>query len=374
MFHTISLAIALYVVWRLILPLLLSKTLKLVLTAIIVLSAEHQFITRNFFGSMASPEIPFAWLVPLSWVYGAIMFTGLLLILKDAIGALSYLAFKTFAKGLLQSKLVPVLIAGVATTLSAVGVWQAVRVPDVKKIEISLPNLAPGLDGFRMVQLSDLHASRLLQAPWIDAVVTKTNALNPSLIVITGDLVDGTTQARQDDVQPLRKLRATLGVYAIPGNHEYYAAYADWIAMFNKLGLRMLLNTSVTITHQNSSFVLAGVTDTVASNYQEAPPDLTAALERAPKNLPIILMAHRPGNAPANAKAGVSLQLSGHTHGGQILGFHKVVQLANNGFDSGLFKVGGMQLYVSNGTGLWPGLPIRLGRESEITEITLRRL
>lgn len=372
MFHAVSCIIALYVIWRLVLPLSIPKIFKIVLATIVLLGAEHQLITRNFFGSMASPEIPFALLISLSCLYGAICFTGLLLMLKDAIGVLSYLPFKTFAKRLLSSKQIPVAIAVIATSLSLIGVWQAARVPDVKKMEIVLPNLPPQLDGFRLVQLTDLHASKLLQASWMNEVVTKTNALDPDLIVITGDLVDGTPEARHDDVQPLRKLQAKQGVYAIPGNHEYYADYASWLQKFDELGLPMLLNTSVTISHQNASFVLAGVTDTIAPNFQQTPPDLAAALKDAPKNHPVILLAHRPIDAIANAAAGVSLQLSGHTHGGQILGFHKLVQRANQGFVSGLYQVNDMQLYVSNGTGLWAGLPIRLGRPSEITEITLR--
>lgn len=372
MFHAVSCIIALYVIWRLVLPLSIPKVFKLVLAAIVLLGAEHQLITRNFFGSMASPEIPFALLISLSCLYGAICFTGLLLMLKDAIGVLSYLPFKTFAKRLLSSKQIPVAIAVIATSLSLIGVWQAARVPDVKKMEIVLPNLPPQLDGFRLVQLTDLHASKLLQASWMNEVVTKTNVLDPDLIVITGDLVDGTPEARHDDVQPLSKLQAKQGVYAIPGNHEYYADYASWLRKFDELGLPMLLNANVTISHQNASFVLAGLTDTIAPNFQQTPPDLAAALKDAPKNHPVILLAHRPIDAIANAAAGVSLQLSGHTHGGQILGFHKLVQRANQGFVSGLYKVDDMQLYVSNGTGLWAGLPIRLGRPSEITEITLR--
>lgn len=372
MFHAISCFIALYVIGRLILPLSLPRSFKLVLGLIVLLGAEHQLITRNFFGSMASPEIPFALLVSLGWLYGAICFTGLLLICKDVVAALICVAYRHIGTSLLQSVRLPVVIAIAAAILSLIGVWQAVRVPEVKKLEIVLPDLPAQLDGFRLVQLTDLHASRLLQAPWMNAVVEKTNALQPDLTVITGDLVDGTPEARQADVQPLKRLQARHGVYAIPGNHEYYADYASWLTAFHKLALPMLLNQSVTITHQGASFVLAGVTDTIAPNFDQTPPDLKAALRNAPANQPIILLAHRPIDARANAAAGVSLQLSGHTHGGQILGFHKIVQWGNQGFVSGLYQVNAMQLYVSNGTGLWPGLPIRLGRPSEITEITLR--
>jgi len=256
--------------------------------------------------------------------------------------------------------------------LSLLGVWQAIRVPDVKNIEVTVPHLPAQMDGLRLVQLSDLHASRLLQAPWMQAVVEKTNALQPDLIVITGDLVDGTPQARAADVQPLQQLSARYGVFAIPGNHEYYVDYVHWLPAFEQLGLHMLLNEQVLVTHNGRQLVLAGITDKAASTSRLPLPDVAASLRDAPQDAPVILLSHRPIGALANARQGVGLQLSGHTHGGQILGPHLLAQWANQGFVSGLYDVQGMQLYVSNGTGLWNGFPIRLGRAAEITHITLR--
>ncbi|TRM49511.1 metallophosphoesterase [Achromobacter sp. LC458] len=372
MFHVFTGLISLYVIWRFVLPLSLSRPAKGVLSLLLLGVAEHHLVTRNFFGSMASPEVPATLLMALGWAFGALLLLAMLLLLRDVVGVVVYVFSRKQGRGLLAARGWAQGAAVAAALLSVIGVWQAVRVPDVKTLEIALPKLPPELDGFRLVQLTDLHASRLLEAPWMDAVVKKTNALNPDLIVITGDLVDGTTDARAADVLPLQALRAPQGVYAIPGNHEYYAEYQRWLPAFEKLGLRLLLNDHVTLTPNGQRLVLAGVTDKMAAAYDQPVPDVARALQGVPKTDPVILLSHRPPGAALNAQAGAGLQLSGHTHGGQILGPHLLTQLANEGYVSGLYQVNGMQLYVSNGTGLWPGLPIRLGRPSEITQIVLR--
>ncbi len=204
------------------------------------------------------------------------------------------------------------------------------------------------------------------------AVVAKTNALDADLIVLTGDLADGTPEARADDVRPLGDLRARDGVLAIPGNHEYYADYQRWMAVYRALGLNMLENAHVVIQRGDAALAVAGITDRQATSFGQPRPDLDKALEGLAPGMPVILLAHRPAGAAQHAQAGVALQVSGHTHGGQILGAHLLTQWANEGFVSGLYTVGGMQMYVSNGTGLWNGLAIRLGRPSEITRIVLR--
>ncbi|WP_332608214.1 metallophosphoesterase [Achromobacter sp. ESBL13] len=372
MFHVFTGLISLYVIWRFVLPLSLSRPAKAVLALLLLGVAEHHLVTRNFFGSMASPEVPATLLMALGWAFGALLLLAMLLLLRDVVGVVIYAFSRVRGHGVLAARRWGQGAAVAAALLSAIGVWQAVRVPDVKTLEIALPKLPPELDGFRLVQLTDLHASRLLEAPWMEAVVKKTNALNPDLIVITGDLVDGTTDARAADVLPLQALRAPQGVYAIPGNHEYYAEYQRWLPAFEKLGLRLLLNDHVTLTPKGQRLVLAGVTDKMAAAYDQPVPDVARALQGVPKTDPVILLSHRPPGAALNAQAGAGLQLSGHTHGGQILGPHLLTQLANEGYVSGLYQVNGMKLYVSNGTGLWPGFPIRLGRPSEITQIVLR--
>ncbi len=373
MFHIFPALIALYVVSRFVPSLPVAVAWKWLIAFIILLVSQYHLANRFFFGGMASPETPFMVIVVGGWLFGAFILLACFLLAKDFISLFLWLASKT---GLIASGLTLgyrwILGFGMAALLfSAIGVWQAIRVPDVRRIDITLDRLPAGLDGLKLVQLTDLHASRLFQAPWIRAVVDRTNTLNPDLIVITGDLVDGSTTDRAPDVAPLADLKAKLGVFAVTGNHEYYSNYVNWMKAFRKLGLNILGNEHVLIADRNHSLILAGVTDRVATNFGLPEPDIEKALSGIPENLPVILMAHQPKGSAAYADAGVDLQLSGHTHGGQILGIHWITQIANDGYVSGLYRIGNMRLYVSNGTGLWNGFPIRLGKPSEITEIVL---
>ncbi|SIT02661.1 metallophosphoesterase [Achromobacter sp. MFA1 R4] len=372
MFHVITGLIALYVIWRFVWPLHWPAAGRMLLAVLVLLSAEHHLITRNFFGTMASPEVPAAVLMALGAAFGAVILLALFLFIRDGAGLALSAFSRSRGRALLACPRLRTGLACAAMALSVLGVWQAVRVPEVKTIEVALPHLPRAYDGFRIVHLTDLHASRLLQADWMRAVVARANALEPDLTLITGDLVDGTPAARAADVQPLADLRAPHGVVAIPGNHEYYAEYLGWLQAFEKLGLRMLLNAHMTLERDGQPLVLAGITDSTAARVGQPLPDIDAAMKGVPPASAVILLSHRPVGAERHAQAGAGLQLSGHTHGGQILGPHLLTQLANEGYVSGMYQVGGMQLYVSNGAGLWPGFPIRLGRPSEITQIVLR--
>lgn len=375
MIHIVTSFIGVYVIGRLVPALLWPVEAKWLFALFLLLVSQQHLVTKTFFGTLASPELPFPVLAVLGWLFGALLLLFGFLLLKDA----GTLLLFVFGK-LLGQRLIPGVSATVWTTLflasafglAALGVWQAVRVPDVRSVEITLDRLPAELDGLHVVQLSDLHASRLLRGAWLRAVVDKTNALSPDLILITGDLVDGTPANRAADVAPLHDLKARLGVLAIPGNHEYYSNFTAWMTAFDRLGLRVLRNEHVVLTEHGRSLVVAGTTDRNAERFGLPVPDIGAALAGAPREAVTLLMAHQPKGAAGNAAAGVDLQLSGHTHGGQIAGMHYIVRAANEGFVSGLYRVGSMQLYVSNGTGLWNGLPVRLGRPSEITDIVLR--
>lgn len=361
----------LYVAWRFV-RLLPGRTWSRVALALVLLPiAEYHLVTSRFFGSLASPELPQWVLIALAWAFGAFLLLAMLLVLRDVLGVLTRLFSRRTSHALLAGQRLTMAIGILAAALSAFGVWQAVKVPAVKTVDITLPGLPAAFDGYRVVQLSDLHASRLLPASWISAVVAKSNALDADLIVITGDLEDGTPEARAADVRPLQDLRARDGVLAVPGNHEYYDDYQHWMRAFRRLGLPMLENAHVLIHRDDQALAVAGITDRQAASFGQPHPDLAATLRGIPPGTPVILLSHRPDNARASARAGVTLQLSGHTHGGQILGPHLLTKWANKGFVSGLYQVGRMQLYVSNGTGLWNGLAIRLGRPSEITQIIL---
>lgn len=372
MFQAAALAFALYVSWRLIKPLAIKPWIKWLLSAFAIAATLHHYTVALFWGTRASPEIPGQIIMVLGWAFGTVLLAACLTLLTDLAGLLMRVLYKPAGLVLLRSSALRAVLGLAALSLSAIGVWQAVTVPAVKSIEVQIKGLPVSMDGFKLVQLTDLHASRLLQGPWIQAIVDKTQALNPDLIAITGDLVDGTVAARREDVAPLEKLSAPQGVYAIAGNHEYYTQYQPWIEHFKSLGLRMLLNEHSIIQQGDAAFALAGITDKTAVTHGQPKPDVAKAVAGIPADMPIIMLAHRPDTAKESAAAGAAVQLSGHTHGGHIIGMHKIVQMANDGYVGGLYQVGNMQLYVSYGAGLWAGFPLRLGRPSEITLITLR--
>lgn len=371
-FQVTALVFALYVAWRLIKPLSIKPWIKWLLSALALAATLHHYTVALFWGTRASPEIPAHVIMVLGWAFGTVLLAACFTLITDLAGLLMRVLYKPVGLTLLRSPALRGVLGIAAVSLSALGVWQAVQVPDVKSIEVKVKGLSPSLDGFKLVQLTDLHASRLLQGPWIQAIVDKTQALQPDLIAITGDLVDGTVTARRDDVAPLQALSAPKGVWVIAGNHEYYTQYQPWIEHFNSLGLRLLLNEHSIIEQGDAAFALAGITDKSAAVHGQPMPDVTAAVAGIPAGMPIIMLAHRPDTAKDSAAAGAALQLSGHTHGGHIVGMHKIVQMANDGYVGGLYQVGDMQLYVSYGAGLWAGFPLRLGRASEITLITLR--
>lgn len=158
--------------------------------------------------------------------------------------------------------------------------------PPLNDIELPVAGLPPEFDGYRMVQLTDLHISRLFPATWTKELVSRTNELGADLIVITGDFIDGDVDHRKDDVAPLSGLKAHDGVYAIPGNHEYFFDYQEWMRHLDMLGMRMLSNSHVLLKRGNAEIVLAGVTDLSARGHSAPPPDLTAAIKELLRTLP----------------------------------------------------------------------------------------
>jgi predicted MPP superfamily phosphohydrolase len=369
MFHLTFALPALYVLARFVWPLPWSLGGKIALAIAVLVASQYHLWSRLSSGSVFSPEFPRPLVFLFNWAFGAI---ALLAVLQIALDVTVLIARLVRGGGAIPDS-VRYTAATAAMLLSAVGVYQATRVPPLKDLEIGIPGLPPQFDGYRLLQLTDLHISRLFPKEWAQAVVERSNALGVDLIVVTGDLIDGSFGARRDDVEPLRGLHAKDGVWVIPGNHEYFFGYEEWMLEYASLGMQALANDHTVLTRDGGSLVLAGVTDLSAPRSSYPAPDLSAALAGAPSDTPIILLDHQPRNAAQASERGVALQLSGHTHGGMIPGLDRLVARANNGFVSGRYQVGGMTLYVNNGTALWPGFALRLGRSSELTRITLRR-
>ena len=354
-------------------PLALPFWVKAGVGVLLVVASQFHFWSRLSSGSVFAPEMPRAVVILFNWAFGAILLLAVLQILLD-VGTVATRLVLRGASGDGSGGVpdgVRYAIGGVAAVLAAIGVGAALRVPPVKDVAVAIRNLPPAFEGYRVLQLTDLHISRLFPAWWTRHVVDRANASGVDLVVVTGDFIDGSVAMRRDDIAPLRDLRAPDGVYAIPGNHEYFFEYPAWMQHLQGLGFRMLPNAHAVLTRGNAKVTLAGVTDLSAPQVGQAGPDLAAALAGAPEGAPILLLDHQPKNAGRSADRGVALQLSGHTHGGMIAGLDRLVARANAGFVSGRYAVGDMTLYVSNGTGLWPGFALRLGPQSEMTRFTL---
>jgi predicted MPP superfamily phosphohydrolase len=238
-------------------------------------------------------------------------------------------------------------------------------------VEIFLPKLPRALDGFSIVQLTDLHIGVTIDRAFVQRVVDRANHLEPDLIALTGDLIDGKVEDLRHDAAPLGQLRARHGVYAVTGNHEYYSGADPWIAELSSLGVRYLRNQRVTIGQGDASFELAGIDDHSAHRFAGHGADLAAALRGRDATRALILLAHQPRQAREAVPAGVDLQLSGHTHGGQVWPFHYLARAQQGGFLAGLYRRAATQVYVSRGCG-YVGPPVRLGAPLEITRVVLR--
>ena len=264
-------------------------------------------------------------------------------------------------------------IAALSSTglLSGMSFVHALQPVTVKPLSISIKKLPSSLDGLRIAQITDLHIGPMIDGAWLRQVVDKVNALHPHLIAITGDLVDGSVEQLSAFVAPLADLKAPLGVFFVTGNHEYYSGVDAWCAHLASLDINVLRNERVELKAgpQGTCFDIAGVEDWGSDQH-----DLPKALANRDTNKFLLLLAHQPAQIFQATELHVDLQLSGHTHGGQIWPFTYLVFLQQP-YVEGLHRHrnSDTQIYVSPGTGYW-GPPMRLGTTAEITHITLRAI
>ena len=369
--------LAVYVFCRAILPLRLKWGWKALLAVLLAVAAFKFHLLHLFGGPMFfSPVLPEGVLLAAAWLFSVLFLFFFLLLAADVIRLLYLLVLfclrkkKTERFRIIGNRVNLALLA-FAAVLATVGMAGGTGVPRVKEETISVNHLPDGADGLTVAVLADLHVDGITRADRIRKIVERTNALNPDIVIIAGDFVDGTVPVNGDDLRPLADLKARYGVFGVPGNHEYYSGYEEWMEFLPTLGIRMLHNEHVQTG--GGAVVLAGVTDPVAGIMGKEVPDIRKALAGAPEKGVRILAAHQPRLAPEAAEHGVDLQVSGHTHGGMIAGIDRLVARFNEGFVSGLYTVGGMKLYVSNGAGIWNGFPIRIGVPSEIVLIRLRK-
>ncbi|MFE1364017.1 metallophosphoesterase [Streptomyces anulatus] len=264
-------------------------------------------------------------------------------------------------------------VLGVAAVLLARGYAEARRVPRVRRLDVELPRLGAGLDGTRVVLITDTHYGPLDRARWSARVCETVNTLEADLVCHTGDIADGTAERRRAQAAPLGTVQATRARVYVTGNHEYYSEAQGWVDLMGELGWEPLRNRHLLLERGGDTLVVAGVDDVTAESSGLAGhrAHLTGALQGADPDHPVLLLAHQPKFVDRAAAHGIDLQLSGHTHGGQIWPFHYLVRLDQPAV-AGLSSHGARTLlYTSRGTGFW-GPPFRVFAPSEITLLVLR--
>lgn len=272
-----------------------------------------------------------------------------------------------------RSRIVTVAVVAVTAVLLIWGYAEAMRVPRVKTVDVTVPRLGRGLDGLRVAVITDTHYGPINRSRWSAGVVERVNELDADLVCHVGDIADGTADIRDHQAAPLASVRAASARVYVTGNHEYFSEAQGWLDYMERIGWDVLHNRHVTIERGGDRLVVAGVDDATAagSGVRGHGQDLTTALAGADPELPVLLLAHQPKQVADAARAGVDLQLSGHTHGGQIWPFNFLVRIEQpvvHGLSSHGERT---QLYTSRGTGFW-GPPFRVFAPSEITLLTLR--
>jgi predicted MPP superfamily phosphohydrolase len=302
---------------------------------------------------------------------GWVNFLVLTLLVRDlALGASTLAGADALADGLRTHG--ALLVHGIALLAVLLGVLVARGGPRVERVTVAVDALDRRLDGLTIAQISDLHVGPTIGVDYVRRVVERTNALDADLVVLTGDIVDGSVERLRSDVAPLAELEPKGRRWFVLGNHDVYAGPFEWSRHFAAAGFRVLSNAHETFDHRGATVLLGGVTDpALRAHGAQYAPDPERAAGRGIDAAFRILLAHNPKLAPLAAHAGFDLQLSGHTHAGQFFPWTLAVKAVHAPHVAGLSRLGRMWVYVSAGTGSW-GPPVRVGTRTEITLLTLR--
>ena len=298
----------------------------------------------------------------MAWVSFALVFT----LARDL--ALAATLWTPAIHAMVATAGVPVVLGGSLLAM-VVGAAAAFRGPRIERLDLPVPGLHPDLDGLRIVQISDLHVGPNIGRRYVQRVVDLSRSLQPDLIVLTGDIVDGPVERLAPQVAPLAELARDGKAFFILGNHDCYAGAGAWIAHFRDMGMHVLLNSHELVRKGAARLLIGGVVDPA---YSKARPDAAEAMRGAPRADFRLLLAHNPRLAPLGAAAGFDLQLSGHTHAGQFFPWTLAIRLVHAPHVAGLSREGRMVVYVSAGTGTW-GPPVRFGTNPELTLLRLVR-
>jgi hypothetical protein len=261
-----------------------------------------------------------------------------------------------------------IVASAASVSLVGVGMANALGTPDLLRVPVRLPKLDPAFNGFRIAVVSDIHLGPLSGRAHTERIVRMINETSPDMVAIVGDLADGTVDELGRAAEPLQDLASREGTFFVTGNHEYFEEPFEWLRELDRLGLHSLRNENTVIRRGDAAFDLAGVND-ISGRMVDDGPDFDKALAGRDSSRPTVLLAHQPVQVSEAAKRDVALQLSGHTHGGQLWPFHYIVSM-QQGAVAGLSTVDNTQLYVTRGAGFW-GPPIRVGAPPDITVISL---
>lgn len=326
-----------------------------------------RFVPRDLGGVLSG--FGFAWM-------GSLLYLGLVLVSADLLKLFNAAFDAATGTDLLDGRR-ELLARGAAVTAGAV--TAAIAVPAVKsglgevdrrELEVKLSRLPPALSGLKIVQLSDVHVGPVIGDKFMKTIVDRVNAEKPDLVVITGDLVDGSVQELSRHVAPLGRIQSRYGKFFVTGNHEYYSGVGPWLEELRRLEIRTLRNERISIGDA-ASFDLAGIDD--QRSHGMAPghgPNVRDIVKDRDTDRELVLLAHQPRSIGYAEEAGAGLQLSGHTHGGQLWPASAFVRFTTP-YVAGLYRHDPTtQIYVSRGTGFW-GPPMRLGAPAEITVLHL---
>ena len=334
---------------------------------------------RRYQGNLCRRVVTWAGLLCLGLFSSLLVLT----VLRDALLVLAQLLVAAGARASLYGSLASasaIAVPLLGFTASVGGFWNARCSPRVLRVDVPIAGLPTALHGFTVAQISDLHVGPTISHRYVRRVVHQVNALRADMVAVTGDLVDGTVADLAAHVAPMALLRSRHGTFFVTGNHEYYSGVQPWIEELRRLGLTVLINAHVVLQHRldagaaevlTAELLVAGVADFGAHRFVPwHRSDPQSALSGAPERVDArLLLAHQPRTASAAALLGFDLQLSGHTHGGQIWPWNHFVRFQQP-YTCGLQRVGEMWIYINRGTGYW-GPPKRLGVPSEITHLRL---
>jgi predicted MPP superfamily phosphohydrolase len=372
-----------YMAWRLVIPFHFTAPYKQIAWTVLALMYLIPF--SSFFMVRFAEKYSglYSWIGYVS--LGFLSFVFVALVFRDAAMLLGFGGQKLFSlfssapqtfdaakrEFLLQTTNLGVL--GVAGTLTAYGVYEARKKPGIVNIDIPITKLPKEFDGFRIVQISDIHAGLTIKRDFIETIAEEIKKLSPDLIAFTGDMADGSVPHLKNDLAPLAEVYAPHGKFFVTGNHEYYSGADQWVAHARDMGYDVLMNEHRLVTKNGASFVLAGVTDYGGGGFSPThKSDPTKALAGAAADSAKILLAHQPRTLFHVNDLDLDLVLMGHTHGGQFFPWNLVATIGQP-FIKGLNKYNERTwAYVSKGTGYW-GPPVRVGARSEITVLTLKK-